>query len=201
MGLHSSNLDLIHSWTQKTCAHIVRPRMLELGDQVIVDVGTTGHTTGKQFFQSLGYEHVSVDINGQHGAERLDLTRPRNFLHWRDHYDVITNAGTTEHIEPFEHQFTCFKIIHDCAKTGALMIHIVPDAQCMIDQGQWRGHCAYYYSKAFFNMLAHSNDYAILYLDLEDQLVRAVLQKRNSSDFMVDKDLFFSKIHNTLSRQ
>lgn len=195
MGLVSHNLDLIHHWTSTTFRDVDKPKMLELGDQVIVGANFAAKT-GKEYFQSLGYDHVSVDLNGQHGALKLDLTIPNNFLTWHDNFHVITNAGTTEHIK---HQFTCFKIIHDCARVGALMIHIVPDTDCMKSQGKWKGHCDHYYSLDFFSMLAENNDYHILHQDIQDQLVRVVLQKKIAGEFMVDSDLFSSKIYNTMS--
>ena len=199
MGLETHSLALIQAWTEKFFPDAHQIRMLELGDQLLIGIRSSNAATGKEYFKSLGYQHVSVDLNGQHGAERLDLTKPEQFSTWHGHFHVITNAGTTEHVQPFAHQHTCFGILHDCASIGGLMIHVVPDALSMVNQGKWRGHCDFYYGQDFFTMLAQKNGYEILHLDIKDQLVRSVLRKSVDQDFMVDKDLFLSKIHNVRS--
>ena len=105
MGLVTSYLRFIESSIEQVFGGTVSGlRMLELGDQVILDPNIA-EETGKAYFTNRGLEHVSVDINGLHGAIVRDLTRPEQFQDWHGSYDVLTNAGTTEHVEPIESQY------------------------------------------------------------------------------------------------
>lgn len=136
-------------------------KMLELGDQVFRD-GYFPEPTGKEYFQNRGYEHVSVDLNGKHGAVVRNLTKPSQFQDWIGKWDIITNAGTTEHVEPFEAQYECFSIINDCLKVGGLALHIIPDVHELDRSGKWKNHCHFYYSEAFFAMLVRECGYEMV---------------------------------------
>ena len=108
--------------------------------------------------------HTSMDINGQNGALNIDLRKPItesfNLM-----FDVITNFGTTEHIESTwpDDQYMAFKNIHKMCKVGGIMFHQVPKAD------NWQGrnagfntaHCPYYYYEEFFEQLAQNNGYEI----------------------------------------
>ena len=64
-------------------------------------------------------------------------------------YDVVTNFGTTEHVA---NQLQSFKIIHDLAAAGALMLHVLP-------AGGTPNHGLVSYNPKFFWMLGRSNGY------------------------------------------
>jgi hypothetical protein len=49
----------------------------------------------------------------------------------RDAFDLVINAGTTEHVS---NQENAFRVIHDLTKRGGMMNHEVP-AGGMIDHG------------------------------------------------------------------
>lgn len=168
-------------------------RVLELGDQVISDPDIS-EKTGKAYFSARGYLHVSVDINGQHGAISRDLTRPEQFLDWHDSWDILTNAGTTEHVEPFEAQYECFGIIHDCIKVGGIAIHLLPDVQERDQRGAWKNHCRYYYSASFFELLARECDYELLSSVVVNGLRCVTIRKTSDVPFMADRAKFLSSI-------
>ena len=88
-------------------------KMLELGNQVIRPDKQIRETTGKLYFTNLGYEHTSVDLNGLDGALIKDLSKLEDFAEYKEYFDVITNAGTIEHVEPFEKQHTAFLNVHN----------------------------------------------------------------------------------------
>jgi hypothetical protein len=107
----------------------------------------------RDFWISLGFEYTAIDVDGSLGSIPLDLnfdTVPEGMLH---KYGLVTNLGTTEHVC---NQLNAFKIIHDLAAPGAVMIHHLP-AGGMLDHGLIN------YTPKFFWYLARSNEYKWLY--------------------------------------
>lgn len=167
--------------------------MLELGDQEISDPAIA-ERTGKAYFENRGIKHVSVDLNGLHGSLVRDLRKPRQFLDLHERFDVVTNAGTTEHVEPLSAQFECFNILHDCAKVGGILIHLNPDVDELDNSGAWKYHCSIYYSAGFYDMLAAACHYELLSNTVISGLRCAVVKKTPASTFMQDRRKFLSKI-------
>jgi hypothetical protein len=194
MGLRLSYIDFINAAIERVYGlNIGGLKMLELGDQVVKKKSGLSERTGKEYFTNLGYNHISVDLNGKRGSLIKDLTKPADFSEWLAYFDILTNSGTTEHVEPFESQYDCFKILHDCVKIGGLMIHLIPDIK-PLDQGHFANHCNYYYSEKFFNDLALNCNYTILENTIMDNL-RCVALIKNSNDFWQDKDSFLKNIN------
>ena len=162
MGLRLSYIDFINAAIERVYGlNISGLKMLELGDQVVKKKSNLSERTGKEYFTNLGYNHISVDLNGKRGSLIKDLTKPSDFSEWPAYFDILTNSGTTEHVEPFESQYDCFKILHDCVKIGGLLIHLIPDIK-PLEQGHFANHCNYYYSEKFFNDLSLNCNYTIL---------------------------------------
>jgi hypothetical protein len=194
MGLRRSYIDFINAAIERVYGlNISGLRMLELGDQVVKKKSGLSERTGKEYFTNLGYDHISIDLNGKRGSLIKDLTKPADFSEWLEYFDILTNSGTTEHVEPFESQYECFKIVHDCVKVGGIIIHLVPDVD-PLDQGHFANHCNYYYSEKFFNDLALNCNYTILENTIMDNL-RCVALVKNSNDFWQDKDSFLKNIN------
>jgi hypothetical protein len=189
MGLEPSYLNFIESSIDKGLGAVKGCHMLELGDQVIFD-NNIAEETGKDYFVKRGFEHVSVDINGLHGAVIRDLTKPEQFIDWHSSYDVLTNSGTSEHVEPFESQYECFKIIHDCIKVGGIAIHMVPDQHERDKHGAWKDHCRYYYSESFFGLLAKECEYELISNTVINGLRCATIKKVKDTPFMNDRAKF-----------
>lgn len=176
-------------------------RMLELGNQDILNSfwGKTfapklSEKDGKQYYSRRAVEHTSIDLNGRDGALKIDLSRPFNRPEWRGHFDVVTNSGTSEHVEPHEAQFTCFQNVHEVTKNSGLMIHIVPGVQELRGSGYWKYHCNNYYSTEFFRMLCRSNDYRLLEQKVMDELLCVCLLKLSDRPFMDDRRKFLSHV-------
>ncbi len=194
MGLIKSYIRFIESSIEQVYGGDVRGlRMLELGDQVVEDPHIA-EKTGKDYFKNRGFEHVSVDTNGLHDAVVRDLTRPEEFQDWHGSWDVLTNSGTTEHVEPFESQYECFGIIHRCIKVGGIAIHLIPDVYERDERGAWRNHCRYYYSGSFFEMLARECKYELLSNTVINGLRCAALQKTKDVPFLDDRAKFLDAI-------
>jgi hypothetical protein len=103
-----------------------------------------------RFWQSLGFEYLSVDIEGENILP-LDLNFDRVPLHLRNRYHLATNFGTTEHVV---NQLNAFKILHDLVGPGCIMLHNVPSAG-FLDHGLVN------YTPKFFWRLARANGYRV----------------------------------------
>jgi hypothetical protein len=109
----------------------------------------------REFWEWLGCEYASIDIEGSPGSIPLDLNfdaAPPDAL---GRYHLVTNLGTTEHVA---NQLNAFKLIHDLTALGGVMIHNLP-AQGMPNHGLVN------YNSKFFWTLARSNGYNWLYID------------------------------------
>lgn len=174
--------------------------MFELGNQELchpIREDLVGRT-GKSHYTSLGYRHISVDTNGHDGALPLDLRNEELFKEWYGTVDVLTNSGTTEHVEPHSAQYTTFGILHNLVKVGGLMFHIVPEVTWLDNHGVWKGHCTNYYTEDFFHMLGEQNDYQLIdltYMNIPNwSLIAVAYRKQTEQPFMEDRELFLSKI-------
>jgi hypothetical protein len=156
----------------------------ELGNQRLVYKGYDG--PAKMYFEDGGYEHHSFDINGKDRSVKLDLSEPLPYK-WYEKFDIVTNAGTTEHIT--DGQIPVFRNIHDMTKIGGYMIHSIPQVGC------WKGHCPHRYTKNFIKRLAKSNGYEIIYDASKlrhgtNYLICGIL-KKTQEEFIVSKDWCF----------
>jgi hypothetical protein len=172
--------------------------VLELGNQTFVRecvdkyqdhlLGYTNLTPVKKFVESLSKKHVSIDITGLDGSLALDLNDDEIYIN--DKFDLITNFGTTEHVEP--NQFQVFKHIHNLCKIDGIMIHEVPV------YGHWPNHCRFYYDDNFFIYLSEKNNYDIIdmcrifYEGAGDLIF--VDMKKKSDPFLSEKEELESKI-------
>ncbi len=197
MGLMKKHLQIINQSLVRVFGDaIVGKKMMELGDQCMlpeagweIDV-----QTGKEYFAAMGFEHISVDLNAEHGALPYDLSLPVLRDDWIGAFDVLTNFGTSEHVEPFNAQYECFRTMHQWVRVGGIFIHFVPDIEALERDGAWKDHCRYYYSSTFFTMLARENGYSIINVEFIDGLVAITLCKEKDCRFMGDRSLFLKHI-------
>lgn len=120
--------------------------MLDLGNQWI-RVDRKYVSPLRDYVEFFGVTYVSIDINGRDGALRYDL-RERLPLDELGQFDLVTNFGTTEHIDK---QSPTFENIHNLCRVGGIMVHAVPMAA--VDHGIWG------YSPEWFSDLAVSQGY------------------------------------------
>ncbi len=184
MGLQ---LEYIQFINDSVAAAGLKPRpgvtMCELGNQHLRKSARslTKAKTGKEYFRSLGFEHTSIDWNGLDGAMALDLRQPIQNSALLGKFDVLTNSGTSEHVE---NQYECFKNIHQLVKARGLMVHLNPMT------GSWPGHGLYYYTFDFFRRLAQACQYEwLLEKDLavkgdQSHLVCVALRKAQENAFI-----------------
>lgn len=105
------------------------------------------------FWSWLGFNYAAIDIDGSPGSLALDLNYDAVPPALIGKHDLVTNLGTTEHVA---NQVNAFKVIHDLASLGGLMIHVLPG------QGYFN-HGLINYNFKFFWMLARSNDYKFIF--------------------------------------
>lgn len=195
MGLRYQYLNFIEKG-MILCVDPYKPRMVELGNQKIrqnaklvvlyraLDIPPP--KTGKAFYSSRGFDHVSIDINKKDGALPFDLSKPftKEMLETLGKFDVLTNSGTSEHVLD---QYECFSNCHTITKENGIMVHIVPRT------GSWLKHGDFYYDFDFFVELAEANDYGvvmgeILNKEMKTELIAICLQKREDNPFMEASD-------------
>jgi hypothetical protein len=122
---------------------LVGNSMLELGDKL------DGGRVYKPYFESLGFRHVSVDMNGNNGALPLDLTKPLNL----GTFDMVTNIGTSEHVSEgdYKGQIECWRNIVGAMHVGSVLVCDTPAP------GGWREHGTWYPTPEFHRELAKLN--------------------------------------------
>lgn len=101
----------------------------------------------RTFWNWVGLESQSIDIDGSPGAKAIDLNSGRVPVGWRQRFDLVMNLGTTEHLVDQEN---AFKVMHDAMKPGGIMIHRLPT-------GGFHGLLSY--TPRFFLTLAAANRY------------------------------------------
>jgi hypothetical protein len=195
MGLHPEILIFFHKvFNIVGFESYTGLRMCELGNQLLKyrckefleERNIPNYKTGKQYFQHIGFDHVSIDINGRNGALRIDLRKNITDKRLVGTFDVLTNSGTTEHIR---NQFETFKNVHNLVKRGGIFLHVVPKI------GHWKEHpkCFAWYSFEFFYKLCGFCNYEILdeesinYLGEGMDLVVVGLRKTEDNNFITEE--------------
>jgi hypothetical protein len=115
-----------------------------------------GAPLAREFWTWLGLNYASIDIDGSPGSIPLDLNYDEVPTELVGRYDIVTNFGTTEHVA---NQLQSFKIIHDLAAAGAIMLHVLP-------AGGTPNHGLVSYNPKFFWMLGRSNGYKIAFMTM-----------------------------------
>jgi hypothetical protein len=80
-------------------------------------------------------------------------------MHWHGQFDLVTNAGTSEHVvnqaADLTEQWQVFRTMHDLAKEHAVLMHVIPMP------GGWHGGCTYTYEPDWLVRLATVCGYRI----------------------------------------
>lgn len=105
----------------------------------------------KNWFTAKGVEHTSVDLNGEGGALAKDLQKPLEL----GQFDVVTNFGTTEHVNEQE---PAWRNIHEALKKDGWFVSTTPLP------GDWPKHGRWYPNLTFYEQFCSLNGYEIDYL-------------------------------------
>lgn len=107
-------------------------------------------TSVKEWYASLGpTEYVAFDIVEDTRSRKADLSKVLNV---HETWDIVVNFGTTEHIF---NQFSAMSNIHNFAKKGGVMLHVIPMSSGL-------NHGFYNYHPRFFHSIALANNYEII---------------------------------------
>ena len=193
MGLTDAYISFIDDCIDNSMGDFSGKKMLELGNQNIRN-GNISEKTGKEYYSKRGIIHTSIDLNGEDGALEIDLSRLFMDKEWSNYFDIITNSGTTEHVEPKKAQYIAFMNIHNWLKVGGIAVHLVPDINELEEKGKWKKHCNNYYSMNFFEILANENNYELISLKIINGLVCACLKKMEDKPFMNDENKFLNTV-------
>jgi hypothetical protein len=188
MGLETNYLKFINSVIGQASGK----QMLELGNQS-VNHSKRPEKTGKEYFTNNGFDHISVDRNGLDGSVKKDLRNLSEFREYVDFFDIVTNCGVTEHVEPIASQYTVFRIIHDSLKVGGIAFHILPDSD-EVENDRWGPHCRFWYNERFFKELCVLNNYELLKIDKIDSLIAVAYKKISPVKFTDDIESFQKNI-------
>ena len=158
MGVGPSILNFFNRSINLTIGGIAGRRMAELGDQKLWDTVATKpdgrRVWFKEWIEAAGCHHYSIDIHGKNGSHPLDLSKPIDDLFWKSNFDIVTNFGTSEHVED---QVWCWENIHNLGRCGSVYIHVVPEF------GKYPlSHCKYFYDLEFFSNLCKANKYTMI---------------------------------------
>lgn len=103
-------------------------------------------------YEALGIKYHCVDVDGRVGTLVLDLNFDSTPEQHKGKYGLVTNHGTSEHLL---NQFNVFKMMHDFARPGGVMVHAVPFTVHL-------EHGFFNYQPNFFECLARYNSYETL---------------------------------------
>jgi hypothetical protein len=150
MGITTDSLDRL-----KRHNGVGELKMCELGAQNLYTNDDWYNRVAKDYFVENGVSHDSYDIIVHQGCAFMDLREPiaSNLI---GIYDVVTDYGTTEHVDGNYYQ-AC-KNIHDLCKVGGLIFRDNPKT------GNWIGHGCNYLNMNFYIELAKLCKYEILEL-------------------------------------
>ena len=104
------------------------------------------------FWESLGFSYSAVEYGGHRGVTSLDLNRDSVPPSLQQSFDLVVNAGTTEHVV---NQDNAFRVMHDLAKVHGVMMHELPGGGMMT-------HGVVSYNVQFFWLLCRDNNYDVI---------------------------------------
>lgn len=158
MAIGMDIIEFFNRSIARTLGDIRGRRMAELGDQKLwpaVRLTPAGERVwAKQYFEDRGCHHYSIDIHGRNGSHPLDLSKPIEDEFWHNNFDIVTNFGTSEHVED---QYQCWRNIHNLGRPGCIYCHVLPE------YGRYRPyHCKHFFSSDFFVELCKQNKYTLI---------------------------------------
>lgn len=160
-------------WERKILNPLVGRSMLELGNK------RKGDLVYKKVFESLGFRHVSIDMNGKDGALALDLRSPLKL----GTFDMITNFGTTEHVSVnnYAGQVACWKNLLEAMHVGSVLVSVTPKPGAL----KWARHGRWYPTITFFEGLAAQNGLTVERAYMDDNLVYARVRRDDDAPFVM----------------
>ncbi len=187
MGVTRESYRLLDNALASYGADLKQLDLLELGIQESAESGMDFHYL-QDAIKDKFKTYTSLDLHENKRVTSFDLSayEPNVFS-----VDIITNFGTTEHVEYEEGQYNCWHNMHNWLKVGGIGIHLLPEI------GSWKGHCRYYTDISFFHNL-EMYGYAVEelgnYVDHNGNMNWCVIKKLKAIPFM-DMQTFYKHMH------
>jgi len=151
-------------WFTRIVKSLAGKKVCELGSQQIWEHAKphldTTHDFARDWMIDEGVEeYISVDLNGEGGSIRADLSTEQMWGSIFEHFDIVTNIGTSEHVigwppgsrdSILESQMMCFANMFFLCEEGGLIINQLPNDEL------WKDHALLHYSPAFPHALARA---------------------------------------------
>ena len=151
MGITSESIKLIEK--ARSIKNIMN--VIELGAQNLYNTKQDYGLYADVYYKRYGIYYECIDLNGENGAYKTDLSLPRLELYKYSGigYDLVSDFGTSEHIGDngkfaWKAIYNCWKTKFDLLKIGGIMINENPKTD------NWVGHGFNYYTQEFYNELA-----------------------------------------------
>ncbi len=213
MGVTSSDIQLIEmALSTKPSIKTV----VELGSQnlYLPDTSSEKPPFASGWYEAKGLEYKCIDLTGDNGAIKVDLSEVLNMLHHHNAFDLVTDFGTAEHVvsgvdrhsvafhgghinstypmrEPTPEEirlgfYNCWVNKHNLLKVGGLMINVNPM------RGHWPKHGYTYLTMAFYTKLAELVGYRIIWLNENPAMgnfktgmnIECILEKIDGKEFI-----------------
>jgi hypothetical protein len=97
-------------------------------------------------------EYLGYDVCPSPGTEIFDLNVQRLAVEKRNHFDIILNFGTTEHLI---NQLNAFEVMHEAMQVDGISYHQLPSVG-------WIDHGYFNYNGLFIDDLVKANDYEVV---------------------------------------
>ena len=146
-------------------------------------VGKEGDIISKEYFDAMGYNHTSIDLNGKEGSLPLNLCNP---IIIEQTADLLLDCSTSQHVE---NQYQCFMNAFNLTKIGGFIIHVLPK------KGFWPNHSQYKYTIQFFIELCNKMKYKIIEKDDQGNLVDICMQKTKDSILITEEEFNNLPLH------
>ena len=140
--------------------------------KTVLELGNKTNKKGvpyRSWYIKQGCEYTCIDWNGKDNCLSLDLTEAIDI----GTFDLVTNIGTTEHVEDQE---SCWRNIHNAIKVGGIFASHTPH-KGMITHGYW--HPTIQWCEEF----AELNGYNILYTCVDIRCNNVRFQKIKDLEF------------------
>ncbi|MCK6450954.1 MAG: class I SAM-dependent methyltransferase [Alphaproteobacteria bacterium] len=115
----------------------------------LLNTSNTQQKPARVLYEALGIKYNCVDVDGRSGTLVLDLNFDPAPPEHANKYGLVTNHGTSEHLL---NQYNVFKMMHDFAAPGGIIVHAVPFTVHL-------EHGFFNYQPNFFECLARYNSY------------------------------------------
>jgi hypothetical protein len=214
MGITAHSIQLI----EKALVHNPSIKsVIELGSQNLYTGNEVDPPFASTWYKARGIKYESIDMAGDNGAMRLDLSKP---ISLKKSFDLVTDFGTSEHVvrmqdyESVEFHsgyinsiypkgevkisdietgfYNCMKNKHNLLAKGGICVSENPLT------GSWPGHGYSYYTEEFYTELCRLMGYQLLEVGKDAAMgntkdgwnVYCLYKKVTNSEFLSEAEFY-----------